>query len=123
MRYENEKDYIMRMIKEMVRVLFSLMLGKHYVQVEPEIENKYTVSGTSLGEFKAMVDRGEVNEAENICWIPWITATGKPWRRQFFFTGMWRKRETIFCRSTIILWRKHMTDCGRSAAGQATESS
>ena len=63
MRYENEKDYIMRMIKEMVRVLFSLMLGKHYVQVEPEIENKYTVSGTSLGEFKAMVDRGEVNEA------------------------------------------------------------
>ena len=59
MRYENEKDYIMRMIKEMVRVLFSLMLGKHYVQVEPEIENKYTVSGTSLGEFKAMVDRGE----------------------------------------------------------------
>lgn len=54
MRYENEKDYIMRMIKEMVRVLFSLMLGKHYVQVEPEIENKYTVSGTSLGEFKAI---------------------------------------------------------------------
>lgn len=66
MRYEDEKDYIMRMIKEMVRVLFSLMLGKHYVQVEPEKENKYTVSGTALGEFKAMVDRGEVNEAENI---------------------------------------------------------
>ena len=61
MRYEDEKDYIMRMIKEMVRVLFSLMLGKHYVQVEPEKENKYTVSGTALGEFKAMVDRGEVN--------------------------------------------------------------
>lgn len=66
MRYEDEKDYIMRMIKEMVRVLFSLMLGKHYTQVELPKENKYSVAGTGLDEFRAMVDRGEVNEAENI---------------------------------------------------------
>ena len=61
MRYEDEKDYIMRMIKEMVRVLFSLMLGKHYTQVELPKENKYSVAGTGLDEFRAMVDRGEVN--------------------------------------------------------------
>lgn len=65
MTYEDEKDYIMRIIKEMVRVLFSLMLGKQYRQVELPAENKYSVSGKGLDEFKAMVDRGEINEAEN----------------------------------------------------------
>ena len=48
MIYEDEKDYIMRMIKEMVRVLFSLMLGKKYTKVESELANKYSVSGMSL---------------------------------------------------------------------------
>lgn len=66
MLYEDEKDYIMRMIKEMARVLFSLMLGKQYMQVELEQENKFSVSGTALDDLKAMADRGEINEAENI---------------------------------------------------------
>ena len=39
MNFEDEKDYIMRIIKEMVRVLFSLMLGKKYVSVEQEEKN------------------------------------------------------------------------------------
>ena len=66
MLYEDEKDYIMRMIKEMVRVLFSLMLGKQYTQVEMPRENKYSVSGQSLGDLKEMVDRGQINDAENM---------------------------------------------------------
>lgn len=66
MLYEDEKDYIMRMIKEMVRVLFSLMLGKQYTQVELPQENKFLVSGMRLGDLKEMVDRGQINEAENI---------------------------------------------------------
>ena len=37
MNFTDEKDYIMRMIKEMVRVLFSLAFGKEYVSVELEI--------------------------------------------------------------------------------------
>mgnify|MGYP003210773219 CR=1 FL=1 len=41
MNFTDEKDYIMRMIKEMVRVLFSLAFGKKYVSVELEKENKY----------------------------------------------------------------------------------
>ncbi len=65
MIFEDEKDYIMRMIKEMVRVLFSLMLGKKYTKVELEAENKYSVSGTGLDELKAMADKGKINEAEN----------------------------------------------------------
>ena len=63
MNFTDEKDYIMRMIKEMVRVLFSLAFGKEYVSVELEKENKYEVSGK---KFLDMIDLGKINEAENI---------------------------------------------------------
>ncbi len=66
MNFTDEKDYIMRMIKEMVRVLFSLMFGKKYVSVELEKENKYEVSGKNLKIFLNMIDLGQINEAENI---------------------------------------------------------
>lgn len=66
MDFNDEKDYIMRIIKEMVRVLFSLVLGKQYKSVELPEENKYEVSGKALEEFKKMVDAGFINEAENI---------------------------------------------------------
>ena len=66
MYFTDEKDYIMRMIKEMVRVLFSLMFGKKYVSVELEKENKYEVSGKNLKDFLDMIDSGQINEAENI---------------------------------------------------------
>lgn len=65
MDFNDEKDYIMRIIKEMVRVLFSLMLGKQYESVELPEENKYEVSGRALEEFERMVDEGFINEAEN----------------------------------------------------------
>ena len=60
MRFEDEKDYIMRMIKEMVSVLFSILLGKQYVSVDEERKNGYEVSGTDL------IDNGQINEAENL---------------------------------------------------------
>lgn len=66
MDFADEKDYIMRMIKEMVRVLFSLAFGKKYVSVELEKENKYEVSGKNLKDFLGMIDLGQVNKAENI---------------------------------------------------------
>ena len=66
MYFTDEKDYIMRMIKEMVRVLFSLMFGKKDVSVELEKENKYEVSGKNLKDFFNMIDTGKINEAENI---------------------------------------------------------
>ena len=56
----------MRMIKEMARVLFSLMLGKQYTQVELPGENRFSVSGKNLGDLKEMADRGKINEAENL---------------------------------------------------------
>ena len=66
MNFTDEKDYIMRMIKEMVRVLFSLAFGKEHVSVELEKENKYEVSGKNLKIFLNMIDLGQINEAENI---------------------------------------------------------
>ena len=66
MDFTDEKDYIMRIIKEMVRVLFSLVFGKKYVSVEIEKENKYEVSGKKLQSFLDMIDSGQINEAENI---------------------------------------------------------
>lgn len=66
MGYVDENDYIMRMIKEMVQVLASVILGKKYVAVEWEQENKFSVSGNGLNDFREMIDRGEINEAENI---------------------------------------------------------
>ena len=66
MNFTDEKDYIMRMIKEMVRVLFSLAFGKKYVSVELEKENKYEISGKNLKNFLNMIDLGQINEAENI---------------------------------------------------------
>ena len=66
MNFTDEKDYIMRMIKEMVRELFSLAFGKKYVSVELEKENKYEVSGKNLKIFLNMIDLGQINEAENI---------------------------------------------------------
>ena len=66
MNFTDEKDYIMRMIKEMVRVLSSLAFGKKYVSVELEKENKYEVSGKNLKNFLNMIDLGQINEAENI---------------------------------------------------------
>ena len=66
MLYTDEKDYIMRMIKEMVRVLFSFAFGKKFVSVELERENKYEVAGNPLEDLMRMVDLGQINEAENL---------------------------------------------------------
>ena len=66
MDFIDEKDYIMRLIKEAVRVLFSLILGKQYKSVELPEANKYEVSGDTLEKYERMVDEGFINEAENI---------------------------------------------------------
>lgn len=66
MTIDDEKDYIMRIIKEMVRMLFSLLFGRRYSAVEVENVNKYEVEGKSLDELLDMADAGQINEAENI---------------------------------------------------------
>ncbi len=64
MNFTDEKDYIMRMIKETIRVLFVVAFGEKYVSVE--LENKYEVSGKNLKDLLDMIDEGNINEAENL---------------------------------------------------------
>jgi len=66
MIYSDEKDYVMRMIKEMARVIFSLAFDKTYVSVEMEKANNYRVSGKALNDLWEMIDAGQINEAENL---------------------------------------------------------
>lgn len=66
MNFEDEKDYIMRVIKEMVRMLFALLFGRKQFSVEQELKSGYEVSGKTLDDLLAMADRGEINEAENM---------------------------------------------------------
>lgn len=66
MLYDEEKDYIMRMIREVSRVLFSILFGKQYTQVELELENKFRTEGTPENVIKDLADRGQICEAENI---------------------------------------------------------
>lgn len=66
MQFEDEKDYVMRIIKELVQVMVSLILGKSYVQVELPPENKFGISGDNLSKWKDMIDSGKINEAENL---------------------------------------------------------
>ena len=66
MNFQDEKDYLMRIIKDVISILISLTLGKKYTQVELPDENKYDLSDEDLSSLKAMIDRGEINEAENM---------------------------------------------------------
>ena len=51
MNFEDEKDYIMRIIKEMARVVFSFLFGKQYEAIVQEAVEKYQVSGKKLDEL------------------------------------------------------------------------
>ena len=88
MIYEEESDYIMRMIKEAARVLFSLIFGKKYTQIELPKENKFSVSGSSLDDLTELVDQGKIDEAENILLEIWIMRIPRNWRRPFYFMNM-----------------------------------
>ena len=66
MLYDEEKDYVMRMIREVSRVLFSIIFGKRYTQVEAEIRNKYETAGTPQNALKDLIDRGQIDQAENM---------------------------------------------------------
>lgn len=67
MNYTDEKDYIMRMMKEVVSVLVTLALRKPYVSVEQEQENKFRVSGRPLNDFCDMADRGRSMRQRTFC--------------------------------------------------------
>ncbi|WP_297778435.1 DUF6483 family protein [Blautia sp.] len=61
-----EQDYVMRMIKDMVRALALLIFGKRDIRYEIPEENARTEEDDLYIRILQMADRGEINEAENI---------------------------------------------------------
>lgn len=60
-----EQDYIMRMIKQMIRALAVVIFGKKFQ--EEEIEEAWTTEGgMNEKELMKMADAGKINEAENM---------------------------------------------------------
>jgi hypothetical protein len=61
-----EQDYIMRMIKQMVAALISVILGKENKIYELPLEEQYESSEGLLRNLLTMVNDGKINEAENL---------------------------------------------------------
>ena len=60
-----EEDYVMRMIKDMVKVLACVVFGKRFTEYEVE-EEKADDTDFLYRDIIEMADRGKINEAENI---------------------------------------------------------
>ena len=60
-----EEDYVMRMIKDMVKALASVVFGKRFTEYEVE-EEKADDTDFLYRDIIEMADRGKINEAENI---------------------------------------------------------
>lgn len=108
---DDEKDYLMRIIKEVARVLASVMLGKKYVQVELPVESKYQISGDKLHHLKTMVDNGEINEAENelLDRIDY-SEQGRPGRSHVFYEYAAPKGMNSW-KPTTTLWKRLRVAC------------
>lgn len=62
-----EKDYIMRVIKEMVRVIAAIAFGKDAIHYDlPEDEKDYTERDLLYQKLFMLADQGKLNEAENL---------------------------------------------------------
>ncbi|MEG1290964.1 MAG: DUF6483 family protein [Lachnospiraceae bacterium] len=61
-----EQDYIMRMIKQMVAALISVILGKENKIYELPLEDQFQSSEGLLRKLLTMVNDGKINEAENL---------------------------------------------------------
>ncbi|MDO5422391.1 MAG: DUF6483 family protein [Eubacteriales bacterium] len=60
---EYEKDYIMRLIKQMIRALLMVIFNKREEIESPKDQN--VPGGKTENELFALADSGKINEAEN----------------------------------------------------------
>ena len=64
MEYEN--DFIMRQVRDMVRMLAKVLFGKNTATYEYKEEDKSTASDSMYARLIHMVDQGKICEAENM---------------------------------------------------------
>lgn len=61
-----EQDYIMRMVRDMARMIGKMLLGRENPEyVLPEKEEAYGESDRMYLHLTALADAGEINQAEN----------------------------------------------------------
>lgn len=61
-----EQDYVMRMIKDMVRALALVIFGKKDIRYEIPEEHDRTEADNLYMRILQLADRGEINQAENM---------------------------------------------------------
>lgn len=66
-----ENDYIMRIIRDMVRFLARAFLGKDTVDYELPDEENYTQTDFLHKQLLELIEQGRINEAEDILFNEW----------------------------------------------------
>ena len=66
MPFYDEKDYVMRLIKQMTELIISLVFGREYTIAELWNVDKVSIYGMNLEKYEDMVDNGDINRAENL---------------------------------------------------------
>jgi hypothetical protein len=61
-----EQDYVMRMIKDMAKLIAKMVLGKTSINYELPEENKFTKTDFLYEKLMRLADEGKINEAENL---------------------------------------------------------
>lgn len=64
MAYEN--DYILRLIHEVIKTLFKLIFGTDINSSEGELSNLSESASEKFKKLTALLEKGEINDAENI---------------------------------------------------------
>lgn len=63
---ELEKDYILRMIKDLTKSIAHLILGKSEIEYELPDESEYSRVDTLYVKLIELVNMGQINEAEDL---------------------------------------------------------
>lgn len=63
---ELEKDYILRMIKDLTKSIAHLILGKSEIEYELPEESEYSRVDTLYVKLIELVNLGQINEAEDL---------------------------------------------------------
>lgn len=74
-----EEDYVMRMIKDMVKALACVVFGKRFTEYEVE-EEKADDTDFLYRDIIEMADRGKINEAETYFSRIWTGRTKDTWK-------------------------------------------
>ena len=72
-----EKDYVVRMINDMAKMIAKLIFNKDVVKYELPDEKDFTQTDYLYKKLLIMVDQGKINEAENQLYIELDTSDMK----------------------------------------------